>query len=378
MKIHEYPRRVLVCVTGLSPQVVTETVHALAHQHEPWIPTEIHVLTTVAGAQRARLLLLAPDRDQFGKLARDYGLEDIRFDATHIHVLEDGQGRPLEDIRTQTDNMATADGILRKIAHFAMDDDCAIHVSLAGGRKSMGFFAGYALSLCGRPQDRLSHVLVSPEFESNPEFFFPPREPRVLISRTGEPVSTADAVVELADIPFVRLREHAPRELIEGGRFVEVVEAAQRMAAPPSLKLDVARRAIECAGESIVLPAMRFAVYAWHAQRALALADPAVVLSEFNAVGSPVRRSLSEFGASLFSNEFSAEHAQWNERPWDSDGEDHAQWLAEQRSRINQVILAELGDAGRRIYGVQSLALGGRRTAHCLDLPAGCIEFQWT
>jgi CRISPR-associated protein (TIGR02584 family) len=33
-------------------------------------------------------------------------------------------------------------------------------MSIAGGRKTMGFYAGYALSLYGRAQDRMSHVLV--------------------------------------------------------------------------------------------------------------------------------------------------------------------------------------------------------------------------
>ena len=32
-----------------------------------------------------------------------------------------------------------------------------MHVSIAGGRKTRGFLAGYTLSLLGRPQDRLSH-----------------------------------------------------------------------------------------------------------------------------------------------------------------------------------------------------------------------------
>jgi CRISPR-associated protein (TIGR02584 family) len=48
-----------------------------------------------------------------------------------------------------------------------------LHVSIAGGRKSMGFFAGYAFSLFGRTQDRLSHVLVNDPFESFPDFYFP-------------------------------------------------------------------------------------------------------------------------------------------------------------------------------------------------------------
>lgn len=37
----------------------------------------------------------------------------------------------------------------------------------------MGFFVGYALSLFGRAQDRLSHVLVSDPFESLTDFYYP-------------------------------------------------------------------------------------------------------------------------------------------------------------------------------------------------------------
>jgi CRISPR-associated protein (TIGR02584 family) len=325
-------------------------------------------------------LLLAPDQSQFQKLVQDHSIEGIRFDDAHVHVLEDSQGRPLEDIRTQADNMAMADAILHRVARFAMDDDCSIHVSLAGGRKSMGFFAGYALSLCGRPQDRLSHVLVSPDLESHPQFFFPPRVPRVLISRGQQPVSTADAIIELADIPFVRLRDRAPRALIEGGRFIEVVAAAQRLSAPPQLKLIASQRAIECGGETIVLPPMRFAVYAWHALRTLERAEPAVVLSDFDVIRSSLRRELHEFGNRLFDSEFSSECEEWNKRRWDRDSEDekHSQWLSEQRNRINGSIAEVLGDEGRRIYGIQTIRLTGRRSAHGLDLPAGCIEFDWT
>ena len=37
-----YPRRILLAVTGLSPQIVTETLYALAVKGNPaWVPTEI-------------------------------------------------------------------------------------------------------------------------------------------------------------------------------------------------------------------------------------------------------------------------------------------------------------------------------------------------
>lgn len=45
--------QILLAVTGLTPQVVTETLYALHRQGEP-LPTAIHILTTAEGYQRDR------------------------------------------------------------------------------------------------------------------------------------------------------------------------------------------------------------------------------------------------------------------------------------------------------------------------------------
>ena len=81
----QYSRRILLAVTGLSPQVVTETLYALAVRRDPpFVPTEIHLLTTAEGKQRAELALLSEDPGWFHRLCDDYGLPPIRFDAHHI------------------------------------------------------------------------------------------------------------------------------------------------------------------------------------------------------------------------------------------------------------------------------------------------------
>ena len=50
------PRRILLAVTGLIPQVITETHYALAVQRQPaFISTDIHRLTTHEGAEAAEL-----------------------------------------------------------------------------------------------------------------------------------------------------------------------------------------------------------------------------------------------------------------------------------------------------------------------------------
>ncbi len=52
---HQFPRRLLVAVTGLSPQIVTETLYALAvaPPASAFVPTEIHLITTRSGAEKA-------------------------------------------------------------------------------------------------------------------------------------------------------------------------------------------------------------------------------------------------------------------------------------------------------------------------------------
>ncbi len=156
-----YPRRILLAVSGLSPQVVTETVYALAVASQPWIPTEVHLVTTREGAQGARLLLLSDKPGWFTRLLADWKLPPITFPEDNIHVIEGVHGAPLDDIRTEADNDAAADFICDSVRRLTADDNCALHVSLAGGRKTMGFYIGYALLPERRPLDRMSKQRVS-------------------------------------------------------------------------------------------------------------------------------------------------------------------------------------------------------------------------
>ncbi|WP_240905819.1 CRISPR-associated ring nuclease Csm6 [Thiorhodococcus mannitoliphagus] len=256
METTHHPRRILLAVTGLSPQIVTETLYALAvRDRDAWIPTEIHLLTTAEGAERARLSLPSDHPGWFRRLLSDYDLPDIRFDRDHIHILLGADGQPLPDIRTDTDSRLAADQICALVSRYSADPQTQLHVSIAGGRKTMGYYLGYALSLFGRAQDRLSHVLVSEPFESSWDFFYPSPVSRVMTTRDNKLIDAADAQVTLADIPFIRVREGLPTRLLDGtASFVETVDTAQRALAPPALQIDLAAQCIHAAGERIDLP----------------------------------------------------------------------------------------------------------------------------
>lgn len=245
-------RRVLLVLSGLNPQVVTETVFALAvNRLPPFVPDAVHLVSTEAGAALARQALTGPG-NQLAALCADHGLPDITLPEGHIHVVADRQGRPLADIRTPSDNEVAADFITELVRQFTSEADSVLHVSMAGGRKTQGFYMGYALSLFGRPHDELSHVLVAAPFEGLQAFYYPPPHPKVVRLPNGQEVDLSSAEVSLASIPFVRLRHGLSDSLLAGrASYKETVDSARQLLEPPRLVLDLLGQRV-LAGRSVV------------------------------------------------------------------------------------------------------------------------------
>lgn len=382
MQPHEYPRRILFCVAGMTPQIVTETLYALAVETEgrpPFVPTEIHVLSTSTGAEQVRLALLAPDRDQFGALCREHGLNGIRFDADLIDTIRDRDGQPLADIRSPEDNELAADAITRAIAELTRDPTAAVHVSIAGGRKTMGFFAGYALSLYGRAQDRLSHVLVSERFEQLRDFYFKPRRPVTITDGRGLEVSTADARIHLAEIPFVPLAEGLHKPLLDRSMgYADSVRLLRRGSTEGVLVIDGRRGRISWQGISLKLARAQLPVYLWLAERRRSGINQGWVgKREFSqdrelhqdflrCAKRHLHRGPQGSSYDLLESTFL--------KP--SSGFDAAEWLAPHLSRIKQRLLAQFGPTGLKQIGIESDNLKRNRTAYRLATPPELIRIE--
>lgn len=271
-------RQILLVVTGLTPQVVTETIYALWRTDPALVPDEVHLVTTQRGAEHARLNVLSPHIDWMGRLRRDYQLPPIDFHAGHIHVIPGPDGSALEDIRSPEDNVRAADFITDLVRQLTAREQDALHVSIAGGRKSMGYFVGYALSLFGRPQDRLSHVLVSPPFENHRDFYYPtPTECPIHVPQGDKEVAydCRNAKVDLAWIPFVRLRSAQHEPLLTGSaQFSACVSSVQEALAERELVIDLHRKRIRAGGQIIRVPQTELAFLSWFARRAQAGAPP--------------------------------------------------------------------------------------------------------
>jgi len=185
-------KNILIAVAGSTPAVITETIYyMLVHKNISF--DEVYVITTTHGESKIKEHIYK--KSTIYKMYEDYGKDLSKAPVPKPKIIIDDKGKPLYDVRTEKQNIAAAKTIVDFVRKKAADPDCALHCSIAGGRKTMSSYLALAMNFFGREQDTLSHVLVSPEKYEDPkcEFFYPTP-------------ANDEAEVELAEIPFIRLR----------------------------------------------------------------------------------------------------------------------------------------------------------------------------
>ena len=213
-------QRILLAISGLNPQVITETLYCL--HMEGRAVQAIHIITTRPGKDSVLTALLDNGKGKFYQFCTEYELaaSGVDFHPDNIHVPKNTEGKELDDILSQEDNEAFLKLCLRLTANLTADSRSAVYFLVAGGRKTMTSCVSFAAQMYGRKQDRIFHVLVSPEFEGHRDFWYPPKESRLLKLRdkNGEPFykETRYATVQLISIPFLSLRKHLPGHLLTG------------------------------------------------------------------------------------------------------------------------------------------------------------------
>jgi CRISPR-associated protein (TIGR02584 family) len=338
---------VLLAVCGVSPQVLTETLYALSARADPFVPTEIHVVTTLVGQQRIHETLLPRPDGYLWQLGREWGLDLPDEGGIHLHL--PGAPAPLADVRDQDDNRLLADAIIELVRHLTSDRQCAVHASIAGGRKTMGFYTGYAMSLLGRPQDGVSHVLVDPRYEGSAEFYFPTREQRWVTGAGGARLDASKAEVTLGELPIVMLRSGLPEDMLEGeASFSETVSAAQRALGRICLSFDIGRRVAICGTQEVRLAEIELAFYLWLARRQR---DP--------QVRDDGRANWRGFDAAGFARAYEdttdrrIEAAAFVQQWADKDPASQKAWFEQRTTRLKGALIRALGTAGARVYGIQ-------------------------
>lgn len=231
----------LLATTGASPQVVTETLYALHYDNGQW-PDEIFLITTSFGKDKAVAGLI--EQGHLQRLCTQLQRPLPAFGVDHILVVPGADGEPVDDARSLADHEALANFIMSEVRNRTIASEGSLHASLAGGRKTMTFYIGYAMSLFGRAQDSLSHVLVSEGYEGVGDFWFPTSDPAHRDIRTpqGQKLDASVAQVTLASIPFVRHRRNLPKILLQNNQavdFAQLVRLINLGERPASLQLTV-------------------------------------------------------------------------------------------------------------------------------------------
>lgn len=260
-------RNIFLFVSGRTPQIITETLYFFLVHHRPAIPPhEIHVLTTSEGKTLICTQLLTPGKGHFYRFCNEYKLNPrrISFSPETIEVLQDGQGAPLSDIRTNVDNQSAADQIIAKVRLLTAKPDHRLLASLAGGRKTMGLYLGFALQFYGRSQDRLTHVLVDPpELENTSKFFYPTHQ-----MGTRE----KNATITVAEVPVVFLGHKLPilrdrADLSYATLVTQSQHEVDLLTTPTPLTIDRLRRQLSIGKAHIPLSGLEFALYSLVARK---------------------------------------------------------------------------------------------------------------
>lgn len=216
-------KTVLLAVTGMSPAVLTETVWALAHAADSVLVDEVYVMTTMEGRSALLTQLFGPDGGwdrMVAALLKTFGSRKtagkFRFGTSDdcIRVLASPDGRRnLSDVASSEDNAQVADYFLKTIREFTEDPSVVLYASIAGGRKTMSALMLSCMTLVGRAEDHVLHVLVNEPFDRPlvPPFLFPERGVRhraASAPAAGKAVShpSESAEISLIDLPFVKMR----------------------------------------------------------------------------------------------------------------------------------------------------------------------------
>ena len=253
-------KNILICVSGLTPQIVTETLFCLAVKEKTPIH-EIYVLTTkrgrdvILGKDKHPATPKTPLKKEIENLCAKYKINRPAFAENDKHIIvAKEESIELSDIRTDKDNILFPNKVSEFIRLKSADPNSTLYCSITGGRKSMSVHIANSLSIFAREQDKLLHVLTKEENEF--KGFYPTNKQE-------------EKDLQLSEIPFVRLRSllavDIKQEKLLKLSFDEIVKHTQnqlKVLAPSNkMIIDIERRELRFGNDKISLEPMEFLFY---------------------------------------------------------------------------------------------------------------------
>ena len=208
---------ILLAISGLTPQIVTETLYVLAVKKKISID-EIYVLTTRRGEQvlqgkdKSAVTPKVSLKKEIAELCKKNGIKTPKFSYKKNVIVAEEETTSLYDVRTDEENILFPNKAAELVKRLTENDNVALHVSIAGGRKSMSAHLALVMSLFARSQDKLYHILTDEKYEFGN--FYP------------KSTEEENALV-LAELPFVKLRSLNNPVLRQDDSYYEIVKKTQ-------------------------------------------------------------------------------------------------------------------------------------------------------
>lgn len=251
---------ILIAVSGLTPQIITEAFYCLVKKKKTPI-NEIYILTTSRGRDVINgnddKIKYPPLKNEIKNLCKKYNIPVPKFENNDKHIIvAKEQSLELSDIRTDKHNILFPNKICEFIDKASSDTDNTLYCCISGGRKTMSVYLAFALSLFGRYNDKLVHVLTKEENEFKN---FYPQNPK------------EDKELEIAEIPFVRLAKYLKEKRLSGKlkkfKYDELVKSTQNEISPEDetkMYINVQRSFVMFAGnEQVKLPPKEMELYSY-------------------------------------------------------------------------------------------------------------------
>ena len=199
-------KNILLISSGLSPQVITESLYYHNHSKNPIKIDEVHVITDSTGSKLIKNNLFTGP-GWYHQYLKDYDIEkdSIKFDMDTVYVLKDKSGKPLKDLLTVTANSSAITQIFSIVENLTDNTNNRVIANVAGGRKTMSVIIGQAIQFYGKETDLLTHVIIEEQFLRLQDFYYPP--PKKTMRKIGDKsIDYSKIKIYLNELPFIRLR----------------------------------------------------------------------------------------------------------------------------------------------------------------------------
>lgn len=212
-------KNILIAVTGLSPQIVSETLFVLSVKIKIKID-ELFIVTTKTGKEfilgkgKNKLPSL---KSEIAKMCREYKINCPTFDEKKNIYIAKEESLEISDVKTNKDNQLFPNLITNVIREKSSNPENVLYCSLSGGRKTMSAYMGFALSLFARENDMLYHVIVNDEFEKSKKFYPDKKDKK--------------SEFILSEVPYLKLRsiigENTKNKIFKEMSYSDLVKYAQ-------------------------------------------------------------------------------------------------------------------------------------------------------